>query len=688
MLKTPLVNTLNLPDFGSISADTIVADVGELLGRYQHCLDSLVNLASDELSWESLVIPELVISLQLDEYWSPISHLNHVADNEELRAAYDKAREEITAFFASRGLNHKLYHCWQQLSDSPSFSQLDAIQQRIIKLELRDFKLSGVVLEGKSGGRFRELVEKKSQLSTDFSNNLLDATKLWSKLITNKNQLAGLPENEISLLQGLAEAAGEASGSYLLNLSYPAYIAVMSYADDASLREEIYQAFSTRASEKMAITGAEKYDNNQNLLDILAVREEMAALLGFSDYAEYALETRMADSSAEVMAFLQQLAKQATPAAQLQFKELQAFALSSGGPQQLQAWDIGYWSEKLRQDRYSISEEQIRPYFPAPATVEGLFSIVEQIYGISFSLDKSVSCWHTDVQYYRVYSAHGVEMAGLYLDLYARDDKRSGAWMDVCRSRHSLANEKGQLPVAFLTCNFAPHQGDTPSLLSHGDVETLFHECGHCLHHLLTRIDWPQVGGINGVEWDAVELPSQILENWCWEKTALDRFASHYKTGESLPDELFTRMRKGRYFQKAMHLVRQLEFALTDMRLHLEFDLNNPLDPNQLMIEVHNLVGVTPMPEYNRMLCSFGHLFAGGYAAGYYSYLWAELLSEDAFSRFLEEGIFNPKTGAAFRDEVLAVGASRPAAESFAAFRGRAPKIAPLLAAYGIGEKQ
>ncbi|MCF6263703.1 MAG: M3 family metallopeptidase [Xanthomonadales bacterium] len=681
-------NKLTLPDFESITATTIVADVECLLEAYQQCLDSLENIAADELSWKSLVMPELAISLELDEYWSPVSHLNHVADNEKLRDAYDKAREKITAFFASRGQNHKLYQRWQQLMDSSAFQQLDAVQQRIIEHELRDFKLSGVALEGKTGQRFRELVEKKSQLSSDFSNNLLDATKLWRKLISDKDQLAGLPENELCLLQGLAEVAEEASGSYLLNLSYPAYIAVMTYADDTGLREEMYRAFSTRASENMEITGSEKYDNNQILLDILSVREEMAALLGFSDYAEYALETRMADSSAEVMAFLQQLAKQATPAARVQFEELQAFVLAAGGPQQLQAWDIGYWSEKLRQQRYSISEQQIRPYFPAPAAVEGLFSIVEQLYGISFRLDATVSSWHSEVEYYRVYSAEGKEMAGLYLDLYARDDKRSGAWMDVCRSRHQLEDEKLQLPVAFLTCNFAPPQGDTPSLLSHSDVETLFHECGHCLHHLLTRIDWPQVGGINGVEWDAVELPSQILENWCWEKSALDRFARHYQTGEALPEELLVRMTKARHFQKAMQLVRQLEFAITDMRLHLEFDSQSPLDPNQLMAEVHNQVGVTPMPEYNRMLCSFGHLFAGGYAAGYYSYLWAELLSEDAFSRFLEEGIFNPETGAAFRDEVLAVGASRPAAESFAAFRGRAPRIAPLLAAYGIGENQ
>lgn len=689
MIKaTPVISSsyrLNLPDFAAIHAETIAADVENLLGEYQQCIESLESLRLDELDWGSLVIPELAISLKLDDYWSPVSHLNHVADNDALREAYDKARENITAFFARRGQNHKLYQLWQQLHDSPLFQQLDAVQQRIIQLELRDFKLSGVALEGKAGKRFRELVEKKSQLSSDFSNNLLDATKLWRKVITDKNQLVGLPENELCLLQGLAEDAGEAAGSYLLNLSYPAYIAVMTYAEDASLREEIYRAFSTRASENMGIAESEQFDNNQILLDILSVREEMSALLGFPDYAEYALETRMANSSAEVTNFLDQLAMQAKPAAAVQFEELQAFALAAGGPQPLQAWDIGCWSEKLRQDRYSISEEQIRPYFPAPAAVEGLFGIVEQIYGISFKLDKTVSRWHTDVQYYRVYSVQGLEMAGLYLDLYARDDKRSGAWMDVCRSRHRLADKKTQLPVAFLTCNFAPAQGDTPSLLSHGDVETLFHECGHCLQHILTRINWPQVGGINGVEWDAVELPSQILENWCWEKTALDRFARHHRTGKLLPDKLFARMRKARHFQKAMQLVRQLEFAMTDMRLHLEFDAQNPLDPNQLMGEVHNDVGVTPMPEYNRMLCSFGHLFAGGYAAGYYSYLWAELLSEDAFARFLEEGIFNPETGAAFCDEVLAVGASRPAAESFAAFRGRAPCIAPLLAAYGIG---
>ncbi len=680
-----LNGSLNLPNFEAINVASIATDVEAMLDIYRNKLMSLEQLDASSVNWSSLVLPELAVSLELDDYWSPISHLHHVADNEELRLAYDQARESITTFFAERGQNHKLYQCWQQLRDSQVFDQLDAVQQRIIELELRDFRLSGVALEGAQSQRFRELVEKKSQLSSTFSNNLLDATKLWRKPITNKHQLAGLPENELGLLQGLAIEAGEDAGTYLLNLSFPAYIAVMTYADDAKLREEIYRAFATRASENMEAAESVDLDNNQVLLDILAVRKELASLLGFTDYAEYALETRMADSSVEVMGFLNALAVQARPAALEQFEQLQTFAQDAGGPAQLEAWDIAYWSEKLRQDRYSISEEQIRPYFPAPAAVEGLFGIVKQLYGISFEVDTTVSLWHPDASYYRVFSAQGVEMAGLYLDLYARDDKRSGAWMDVCRSRHQLSPEKQQLPVAFLTCNFAPAQKETPSLLSHADVETLFHECGHCLHHILSRINWPQVGGINAVEWDAVELPSQILENWCWEKAALDQFASHYQTGEPLPEALFLRMRKARHFQKAMQLVRQLEFALTDMRLHLEFNPEQAMDPNQLMRDVHAEVGVTPLPEYNRMLCSFGHLFAGGYAAGYYSYLWAELLSEDAFARFLEEGIFNPETGAAFRDEVLAVGASRPAADSFAAFRGRSPRIEPLLTAYGIG---
>ncbi len=675
-----------LPDFNAINTNTIEADIVNFVDIYQRGLESLSQLNGEQLSWSNLVDAEMEWSLALDEYWSPVSHLHYVADTDDLRVAYDKSREIIAEFFARRGQNQKLYQCWKMLSESLEFKQLEPVQQRVIELELRDFKLSGVALTGSARKEFRQLVEHKSQLSSKFSNNLLDATKSWTKLIIDEHALSGLPENELCLLQGLAADAGEAENTYLLNLSHPAYIAVITYADDRSLREEIYRAFVTRASAQTDDAECLKFDNGPIILEILAARQQMSELLGFSNYADLALETRMADSAEQVLEFLSQLLEQAKPVAQEQFAQLQSFASQTGGPDELQAWDIAYWSEKLRQQRYAISEELIRPYFPAPATVTGLFDIVEKLYSIRFELDNSVERWHQDVDFYRVLSATGEEIAALYLDLYSRDNKRSGAWMDVCRSRY-LCGDDGksvQLPVAFLVCNFAPAQGEIPSLLSHSDVETLFHECGHCLHHLLTRIDYPQLGGIHGVEWDAVELPSQILENWCWEKSALDGFAKHYNSGEKLPDDLFARILNARYFQKAMQLVRQLEFALTDMRLHLEFDPDAPLNPDHLMREVHAQTGVAPMPEYNRMLCSFGHLFAGGYAAGYYSYLWAELLSEDAFSRFSEEGIFNPQTGADFCREILEVGASRPALESFIAFRGREPRIEPLLAAYGI----
>ncbi len=680
--------SLGLPVFSAIKTNSIEADISSFVESYQQGLESLVQLSEEQLNWSSLVDTEMKWSLALDEYWSPVSHLHYVADTEELRVAYDKSREKIAEFFARRGQNQELYQCWKAFSESSEFSQLQPVQQRIVELELRDLKLSGVALTGSARKEFRQLVEHKSQLSSRFSNNLLDATKSWTKLIIDEQALSGLPKNELSLLQGLAVDAGETENAYLLNLSHPAYIAVITYADDRSLREEMYRAFVTRASAQTADAECLKFDNGPIIVKILAARQKMSKLLGFSNYADFALETRMAESAEQVLGFLNQLLEQAKPAAQKQFAELQDFASQANGPDELQAWDIAYWSEKLRQQRYDISEELIRPYFPAPATVTGLFEIVEKLYNIRFELDNSVDRWHQDVDFYRVLSATGEQIAALYLDLYSRDNKRSGAWMDVCRSRY-LSGDDGkslQLPVAFLVCNFAPAQGDIPSLLSHSDVETLFHECGHCLHHLLTRIDYPQLGGINGVEWDAVELPSQILENWCWEKSALDGFAKHYSSGEQLPDELFARILNARYFQKAMQLVRQLEFALTDMRLHLEFDPDEPLNPDQLMREVHAQTAVTAMPEYNRMLCSFGHLFAGGYAAGYYSYLWAELLSEDAYSRFSEEGIFNPQTGADFRHEILEVGASRPALESFIAFRGREPQIEPLLAAYGIGK--
>ncbi len=468
-------NTLSLPDFSSIKTADIEINITKLVSAYQLGLSSLEQLADTAISFSSLVDAELGWSLAMDEYWSPVSHLHSVADAEELRLAYDSAREKIAKFFAERGQNQTLYQRWEKLRNSDQFAQLEPIQQRIIDLELRDFRLSGVALEGSSSVRFRELVEQQSQLSSKFSNNLLDATKAWSKLIVDAQELAGLPANELSLLQGLATAAGKPENSYLLNLSQPAYMAVMTYADAPKLREEMYRAFATRASSQALDESCLQFDNSPLLLEILTARKQMAELLGFSNYAELALETRMADSAEQVMEFLQQLLEKARPAAVEQFAELQAFTQQAGGPDKLQAWDIAYWSEKLRQQRYAISEEQIRPYFPAPATVAGLFEIVEKLYSIRFEQDNSVNRWHPDVDFYRVFSAGGVEIAAVYLDLYARDNKRSGAWMDVCRSRYLRHDATMQLPVAFLTCNFAPPQGDVPSLLSHSDVETLFH---------------------------------------------------------------------------------------------------------------------------------------------------------------------------------------------------------------------
>jgi len=567
------------------------------------------------------------------------------------------------------------YRAWCALRDNVEHETLTPAKRRIIDNTLRDFRLGGIELEPEQRSRFGAIKRRLTELSTQFEQNVQDATDAWSLELADATALAGLPATQLEQARQLAGSRG--LDGYLLNLEYPSYHAVMTYAEDRSLRKTVYEAYNTRASDQGPNAG--QWDNGPLIHEILTLRQEMARLLGFDSYADYSLVTKMASSPQQVRKFLDQLLALARPRAELELAELTEYAVSQGGPAELAAWDIGFFSERLRKQRYDVSEEEIRPYFPLPAALDGLFGVAKSLFDLSFEERADVPIWHQDVRYFEVSDDKAAVVAGFYIDLYARKGKRGGAWMADCRAKYGE-----QLPVAFLTCNFPAPGKDRPSLLGHKDLTTLFHEFGHTLHHLLTRIPHPTVGGIRGVEWDAVELPSQLLENWCWQSEALDTFARHVDSGEPLPVDLLQRMLDARHFQSGLFLVRQLEFAITDLHLHQEFDPEKTNHQAIIHARVRAQTAVIPTPEWNRPINSFGHLFAGGYAAGYYSYLWAELLSADAFSRFEEEGIFNRSTGADFIDEVLARGGSRDALDSFVAFRGREPEIGPMLRSYGI----
>ena len=615
----------------------------------------------------------------LDRAWSPVSHLKSVTDNEALREAYNKGLERLTEHENWRQQHPGIFRAYQALRDSSHFKELSAVQQRIIELELRDFFLAGIALGEKEQAQYRKIVLRMSQLGSRFSENLLDATRAWSKEFQNVESLAGLPEAELNMLAGLARSRGK--DGWLADLSYPSFNALMTYAQDRKLREEVYTAYMTRASDQGPTAG--EWDNTPLIDELLSLRHQLARLLGFSNYVEYSLSRRMADTPETVMSFLHSLEDRAVPAAKEQYNNLLAFARAQGARLPVEAWDIAFWSERYRQEELKLSDEELKPFFPLEQMLAALFYTADRLFGISMVIDDSIATWHEDIHFYWLEDAQGRRFAGLFMDLFARDDKRGGAWMDVCLSRRRTA-EGTQLPIAYLICNFAPPLDEQPCLMTHNDVQTLFHEFGHCLHHLLTVIEYPQVNGINNVEWDAVELPSQLLENWCWESEVLEKFARHFKTGHSMPPELKDRLLRSRNFQKALFLVRQLEYAICDLRIHLEYDPENPARPLDVLDEVRAQVAVIPVPDWNRFLNGFGHIFGGGYSAGYYSYLWAEQLAADAWGRFLQDGVFKQETGEVLRDEVLAVGASRPALESFIAFRGRPPEPGPLLESYGL----
>ena len=666
-MTNPLLTQQQLPAFSQITPELVVPTIEQLL---THNREKIAAIAEQQHpTWQSLPAQLEELDDTLSKAWSLVSHLNAVTNSPAWRDAYNQCLAKISAYYTEIGQNSKLYQSYQQLADSADFEQLSTAQQQTIKNALRDFKLSGVALADDKKQRFAEIEERLSALSAKFADNLLDATQAWHKPLTD-TELQGLPEAHQGLLAQLAQQRGLTG--HVATLDIPAYLAVMTYANDRALRQEVYTAYVTRASE---LSADGKFDNSAFMAEILSLRYEQAQLLGYDNYAQLSLVPKMASSVDVVMQFLQELAQRAKPAAQQDLAELREFAATLG-INDLQPWDTSYVSEKLKQQKHNLSQEVLRAYFPAPMVIDGLFKIAERLYGVDIRAQQ-VDVWAEDVTYYTI-SEQGKTIASFYLDPYARANKRGGAWMSNCQSRRAT-----QLPIAFLTCNFNPPVGDKPALLTHDEVITLFHEFGHGLHHMLTEVDVTAVGGIHGVAWDAVELPSQFMEHWCWEEQALALMTQHIETGEALPKALLDNLLAAKNFQSGLQTLRQLEFALFDLRIHSQAPLTAQGIQDTLNA-VRAEVSVMSPPAFNRFQHSFSHIFAGGYAAGYYSYKWAEVLSSDAFSRFEQEGIFNRETGLSFRQNVLAKGGSQPALELFVAFRGREPSIDALLRHSGL----
>jgi oligopeptidase A len=674
-MTNPLLHLEDLPAFSRITPAHVEPAIDHLLAENRRRIGELLE-SLQEPTWENFIEPLDAWDDELERAWSPVSHMNSVVNSEELRAAYNACLPKLSDYATEMGQNEALYAMYKRLAESDQ--AFDDGQRKVLENALRDFHLSGVDLPADRKARYKEISQELSQLTSTFSENLLDATNAWSKRFDDATALAGLPQSAQDLAAQTAQQRGEQG--WMLTLDFPSFYPVMTYADDRELRREMYEAYNTRASDQGPHD--RKYDNSKLMDRILALRHELAQLLGFANYAERSLAKKMARSSDEVMHFLNDLAERSRPQAEQELAELRTFATELGHDD-LQPWDVAYYAEKLRQQRYNISQEEVKPYFPETRVVPGMFEVMSRLFGVSFHEVEGVDTWHPDVKFYEVRDRDGHEMAQFYFDLYARPNKRGGAWMDTCQSRR-VTHESCQLPVAYMTCNFTPPVGDKPALLTHDEVETLFHEFGHGLHHMLTRVDYPAIAGINGVAWDAVELPSQFMENFCWEREALNHFSGHYETGEPIPDEMFERMLAAKNFQSAMMMVRQLEFSLFDFRIHREYDPARGARIYEILNAVREQVAVIMPPPWNRFAHGFSHIFAGGYAAGYYSYKWAEVLSADAFSLFEEKGVFDAATGQSFLDNILSKGGSRDAAELFRAFRGRDPEIDALLRHTGI----
>ena len=627
--------------------------------------------AQKHTDWANTVEKLTDITERVGRIWSVVSHLNSVVDTPELRAVYNELMPEITIFFTEIGQDIELYNRFKIIKNSAEFDTLSPAQQTKLNHDLRDFVLSGAELPPEQQAELAQLQTEGAQLGAKFAQNVQDATDAFGIYFDDAAPLAGIPEDSIAMFAAAAQSEGKTG--YKIGLQIPHYLAVIQYADNRELREQIYRAYATRASE---LSDEGKFDNTANVEQTLANALKTAKLLGFKNYAELSLATKMADTPEQVLNFLHDLARRAKPFAEKDFAEIKAFARESLNIEDPQSWDLSYAAEKLRQAKYAFSETEVKKYFPISKVLAGLFAQIKKLYGIELA-EKTVPVWHKDVRYFEL-KQDGQTIGGVYMDLYAREGKRGGAWMDGYKSRRRFADGTLQLPTAYLVCNFTPPVGDKEARLSHDEIITLFHETGHGLHHLLTQVDEVGVSGINGVEWDAVELPSQFMENFVWEYDVLAQMSSHEETGAVLPKELFDKMHAAKNFQRGMFLVRQMEFALFDMEIYHQEDEGRLKEWPQILDKVRQEVAVTQPPAYNRFALSFSHIFAGGYSAGYYSYAWAEVLSADAYAAF-EESDDVAETGRRFWEEILAVGGSRSAAESFKAFRGREPSLDALL---------
>ena len=676
-MSNPLLNITDLIDFPAIKPEHVVDGMKALIADAESTLKT-VTAQETPATWDDVITPLENKTLALSRAWGAVSHLMSVCDSPALREAYNQALPLVTQFWI--GLSQStLSDKYLAIKESPKFSDLSATRQRIIKEELVEFKLAGAFLNDEGKAKLKAVKEALAKESQKFSENLMDATNAYGLIVENKKDLAGIPEDDIASFKEAAEAENEEG--YKITLQVPHYLAVLRYAQNRKLRETLYHAYVTRASE---FDNDGKFNNNDVMTRIVELRQSEAAILGYQNYGEVSLATKMASTPDEVVTFLRDLAKRSLAQAKVEVEEVKAFAREKLGIADPQSWDLTFASEKLREARYAYSDQEVKQYFTEPAVFSGLFGLVQKLFSIRIVPD-TAPVWHPDVKFFRIENAQGEKVAQFYMDLYARANKRGGAWMDNDRVRRRV-NGHLETPTAYLVCNFSKPVGNKPALLTHDDVLTLFHEFGHGLHHMLTRVEDAAASGINGVEWDAVECPSQFMENFAWDWTVVEKLTSHVETGQPIPKALYEKLLAAKNFQSAMAMVRQLEFGLFDMLLHTQFDPQTDTIQG-LLKAVRKEVAVTDQPDYNRFPNSFSHIFAGGYAAGYYSYKWAEVLSSDAFSLFEETGVLNPETGKKWLDEVLAVGSSRPAMDSFVAFRGRKPTIDALLRHSGIAQK-
>jgi oligopeptidase A len=687
--SNPLLDFSGLTRFDLIEPRHVTPAIEQLIA---HASDVVKQLEApmDKVSWDNFVVPLEEATERLGRAWGVVNHLNHVVDTPELRATYNENQPKVTEFWTILGQNEALFDKYKLLRASPEFVNLTAARKRIVENALRDFRLGGAELPPEKKERFAEIQEQHAAISTRFSENVLDATNDFKLLVESEDELAGIPDDVKQAARAAAEKDGKAGWQF--SLHFPSYFPVLQFADNRALREKIYRANATKASEMgIVFSELEKWDNTGNIAQLLKLRDEEAKLLDYRSFAEVSLVPKMAESPEHVIEFLEDLARRARPYAEKDLAELRAFAKDELGIDDMQAWDVTYASEKLREKRYAFSAQEVKQYFPEPKVVDGLFKLVSNLFGVAIRPDEA-PVWHPDVRFFRI-ERDGELVGQFYLDLYARAGKGQGAWMDDARGRRLTTGGIIQTPVAYLTCNFTPPatvDGQLqPSLFTHDEVTTLFHEFGHGLHHMLTEVDELSVSGISGVEWDAVELPSQFMENFCWEWEVLQGLTGHVKTGEPLPRALYDKMLAAKNFQSGMQTLRQVEFSLIDMHLHYDFDPNSAKTVQDLVDEVRQKFSVLIPPAFNRFQHSFGHIFAGGYAAGYYSYKWAEVLSADAYAAFEEAveaggGELSAETGRRFQKEILAAGGARPALESFKAFRGREPSIDALLRHSGM----